>query len=202
MKLYYSQTSPFARKVMVVAHERGLAGRIELMPANTSPVEPNADIMRDNPLAKIPSLILDDGTVLYDSHVIAEYLDSMAGAKLFPPLGQSRWTALRQEALADGLLDAAVLIRYERVLRPDAKRWAEWIDGQHGKVRRALDVLESEVAVFEKTVTIGTIAIACALGYLDFRFSDLNWRNSRPRLTSFYGKFCERPSMMTTRPPD
>ncbi|MGH7487713.1 MAG: glutathione S-transferase N-terminal domain-containing protein, partial [bacterium] len=158
MKLHYSQTSPFARKVMVVAHERGLAGRIELMPANTSPVEPHAGIARDNPLAQIPSLILDDGSTLYDSRVIAEYLDALAGAKLFPAPGPHRWTSLRQQALADGLLDAAILIRYERVLRPDEKKWAEWIDGQFGKIMRALDVFESEVASLEKTLTIGTIS--------------------------------------------
>jgi glutathione S-transferase len=202
MKLHYSQTSPFARKVMVVAHERGLAERIELMPATTSPVEPNAELVRDNPLAKIPSLILDDGTVLHDSRVIAEYLDQLAGAKLFPPAGDARWTALRQQALADGLLDAAVLIRYERVLRPADKRWPDWIDGQFGKIERTLDAFERETAHLEKDLTIGTIGVACALSYLDFRFGDLNWRASRPRLTSFYAKFSERPSMIATRPPD
>lgn len=202
MKLHYSQTSPFARKVMVVAHERGLAGRIELMPATTSPVEPNAELVRDNPLAKIPSLILDDCTVLYDSRVIAEYLDQLAGAKLFPPVGDARWTALRQQALADGLLDAAVLIRYERVLRPEGKRWSDWIDGQFGKVERTLDAFEREAAHLEKKLTIGTIGVACALGYLDFRFGDLNWRASRPRLTLFHAKLGERPSMIATRPPD
>ena len=201
MKLHYSQTSPFARKVMVVAHERGLADRIELMPATTSPVEPSADIARDNPLAKIPSLVLDDGTTLYDSGVIAEYLDSLAGAKLFPHSGSQRWAALRQQALADGLLDAAVLIRYERVLRPEDKRWSDWIDGQFGKIMRALDAFDREAANLEKTVTIGTISVACALGYLDFRFGDLNWRASRPRLTSFHVKFGERSSMQATRPP-
>ena len=202
MKLHYSQTSPYARKAMVVAHERGLADQIELMPATTSPIEPNANIVRDNPLAKIPSLTLDDGSTLYDSRVIAEYLDALAGAKLFPPSGPNRWTALRQQALADGLLDAAILIRYERVLRPEEKKWPEWVDGQFGKMRRALDAFESEAASFEKTLTIGPIAAACALGYLDFRFGDLNWRASRARLTSFYAKFSERPSMMATKPPE
>ena len=125
MKLLYSPSSPFDRKVAVVPHERGLTGRIELITATTSPVQPNADVARDNPLAKIPSLTLDDGSTLYDSGVIAEYLDQLAGAELFPPSGPQRWTALRQQALADGLLDAAILIRYERVLRPADKQWPE-----------------------------------------------------------------------------
>lgn len=201
MKLRFSPSSPYARKVVVVAHERGLASRIELMPASTSPVEPNADVARDNPLAKIPSLTLDDGSTLYDSRVIAEYLDQLAGARLFPPPGPHRWTALRQQALADGLLDAAILIRYERVLRPAEKQWPDWIDGQFGKIERALDAFENEAVSLEKPLTIGAIAAACALGYLDFRFGDFNWRKSRVRLTSFYAKFSERPSMMATRPP-
>ncbi|MGQ0741142.1 MAG: glutathione S-transferase [Alphaproteobacteria bacterium] len=202
MKLYFSQTSPFARKVAMVAHERGLWERIEVIPANTSPVQPHESLAGDNPLAKIPCLILEDGSALYDSRVIAEYLDALAGAKLFPGSGAARWTALRQQALADGLLEAAVLVRYERVLRPDEKCWPEWIDGQFGKIRRALDALESETASLEKTLTIGPIAAACALGYLDFRFADFNWRSARPRLTLFYAKFGERPSMRATRPPE
>lgn len=201
MKLLYSPSSPFARKVAVVAHERGLTDRVELITATTSPVQPNADVARDNPLAKIPSLTLDDGSTLYDSGVIAEYLDQLAGEKLFPPSGPQRWTALRQQALADGLLDAAILIRYERVLRPADKQWPEWIGGQFGKIERALDAFESETASLSKTLTIGPIAAACALGYLDFRFGDFNWRQSRTRLTSFYDKVSTRPSMAATRPP-
>jgi glutathione S-transferase len=200
MKLRYSQTSPYARKVMVVAHERGLGERIELLHANTSPVDPNKDIGRENPLNKIPTLTLHDGSALYDSRVIAEYLDSLGGAKLFPPAGQPRWTALRQQALADGLLDAAILIRYERVLRPAEKQWTNWIDGQFVKFRAALDVMERDAANLE-TLTIGPISVACALGYVDFRFGDENWRGTRPKLAAFYDKFCERPSMKTTQPP-
>lgn len=201
MKLRYSQTSPFARKVLVVAHERGLANRIELLNANTSPVAPNKEVGRENPLNKIPSLTLDDGAVLYDSRVIAEYLDALNGAKLFPPDGRARWTALRQQALADGLLDATVLIRYERVLRPAEKQWPEWIEGQFVKFRQALDAFEREAPGLEKTLTIGPIAAACALGYVDFRFADENWRKTRPHLAAFYEKFSQRPSMMATKPP-
>ena len=200
MKLRYSQTSPYARKVMVVAHERGLGERIELLHANTSPVEPNEDIGRENPLNKIPTLALDDGSALYDSRVIAEYLDSLGGAKLFPPAGPARWNALRQQALADGLLDAAILIRYERVLRPKETQWTNWIDGQFVKFRAALDVMERDAANLE-TLTIGPISMACALGYVDFRFGDENWRGARPKLAAFYDKFCERPSMQATKPP-
>ncbi len=201
MKLRYSQSSPYARKVVVVAHERGLAGRIELMPASTSPVDPNKDIARENPLAKIPSLTLDDGSVLYDSRVIAEYLDSLGGAKLFPPPGPQRWTALRQQALADGLLDAAILIRYERALRPAEKQWPEWIEGQFVKFRQSLDAFEREAKILNGALTIGPISAACALGYVDFRFADENWRATRPTLAAFYEKFSQRSSMMATKPP-
>ena len=200
MKLRFSPTSPYARKVMVVAHERGLAGRIELMTANTSPVEPNKDVARDNPLAKIPSLILDDGSQLYDSRVIAEYLDALNGPKLFPQSGPARWNALRQQALADGLTDASLLIRYERVLRPEDKRWKEWIGGQFLKLNAALDTFEHEAKSLE-TLNIGSIACACALGYLDFRFADEDWRAQRPALAAFFDKISRRPSLQATKPP-
>jgi glutathione S-transferase len=201
MKLRYSQSSPYARKVLVVAHERGLAECIDLMPASTSPVELNQDVARENPLAKIPSLTLDDGHALYDSRVIAEYLDSVGGAMLFPPVGPMRWTALRQQALADGLLDAAILIRYERVLRPAEKQWPEWIEGQFVKLRAALDTFEHETKNLDSALTIGPIAVACALGYIDFRFANENWRRTRPQLAAFYDKFSQRPSMVASVPP-
>lgn len=201
MKLRYSQTSPFVRKALVVAHERGLAERIELVPSAANPASPDAELGRDNPLGKLPSLTLDDGSTLYDSSVIAEYLDSLGGAKLFPAAGPERWTALRQQALADGLLDAAVLVRYERVLRPADKRWPEWVGGQFVKVHQALDAFENEAVNLQRAVTIGTIAAACALGYLDFRFADDDWRASRPKLAAFFAKFSQRPSMAATKPP-
>src|SRR6185437_4887670 len=127
MKLRHNPSSPYVRKVMVVAHELGLAGRIELLSTAVSPVETNATLAAENPLMKIPALTTDDGQVLFDSPVICEYLDSVAGGKLFPAVGPARWTALRQQALGDGILDALILCRYETT-RPEDKRWTGWTD--------------------------------------------------------------------------
>ncbi len=201
MKLRYSPTSPFARKVMVVAHEHGLAERIELMPAMTSPVEPNADVARDNPLAKIPSLTLDDGSTLYDSRVIAEYLDQLAGAKLFPPPGPYRWAALRQQALADGLLEAAVLIRYERVLRPAQITMAGLDRRPVRQGRSSAQCVRKRSGGLGKDYHDRGNRRGLRARLSRFPLHDFNWRQSRTRLTSFYDKFSERPSMVATRPP-
>jgi len=202
MKLLYSQTSPFVRKVLVLAHEAGIADRIELVPVNVAPVIVNEGVAAENPLVKIPTLVLEDGQSLYDSAVIAEYLDSVQGGlPLVPRAGVPRWTALQRQAAADGLLDAAILVRYELVLRPEDKRWPDWIDGQMRKVRGALAAFEAEAATLGPAVTIGEIAIACALGYLDFRYPEEDWRGRHPGLKEFYAGFAERPSMQATRPP-
>jgi len=124
MKLRHAAASPFVRKVMVVAHEHGLLGRIELVPTSVSPVQANAGLAAENPLMKVPSLVTDDGQVLFDSPVICEYLDGLAtGRKLFPAAGPARWAALRQQALGDGILDAVILCRYE-LTRPEDRRWS------------------------------------------------------------------------------
>ena len=138
MKLRHAALSPFVRKVMVAAHELALAGRIELDPTNVSPTRTNQTLARENPLMKVPSFVTDDGLVLFDSPVICEYLDSLAGGgMLFPAAGPERWTALRRQALGDGILDALVLVRYES-LRPEAKRWSGWTDGQTTKAHQGL----------------------------------------------------------------
>jgi glutathione S-transferase len=202
MKLLYSQTSPFVRKVLVLAHEAGIADRIELVPVNVAPVIVNEDVAAENPLVKIPTLVLEDGQSLYDSGVIAEYLDSVQGGlPLVPRAGVPRWRALQRQAAADGLLDAAILVRYELVLRPEDKRWPDWIDGQMRKIRGTLAAFEAETATLGPAVTIGEIAIACALGYLDFRYAEEDWRGRHPGLRDFYAGFAERPSMQATRPP-
>src|SRR5215467_13583533 len=145
MKLRHNPASPYVRKVMVVAHELGLAGRIELLSTAVSPVETNAVLAGENPLMKIPALTTDDGQVLFDSPVICEYLDSLAGGgKVFPPAGPARWTALRQQALGDGILDALILCRYEIAARPQEKRFAGWTDGQTTKAHQGLAALEKE----------------------------------------------------------
>jgi glutathione S-transferase len=133
--------------------------------------------------------------------VICEYLDGLhGGRKMFPAAGPARWTALRRQAEADGILDAAVLTRYETFLRPEPRRWPEWIEGQKQKFRRALDGLEAEAGSFSEVVDIGTLTIGCALGYLDFRYADESWRANRPKLAGWFEKFAQRPSMAETGP--
>ena len=134
MKLFFSPTSPYVRKCMVTAHELGLVGRIELLAANAHPVQRDATIIASNPLGKVPTLIADDGRVLYDSRVICEYFDELGGGRLFPRSGAPRWAALTLQSLADGMLDAALLARYETALRPEALRWGDWVTGQLDKV--------------------------------------------------------------------
>ena len=200
MKLRYSPASPYVRKVSVVALETGLDKRIERIPTSVSPTKPNTDIGGDNPLFKVPALALDDSGALFDSPVICEYLDSLhGGPKMFPANGAARWTALRRQATGDGILDAAILMRYE-LLRPEANRWADWRDGQMAKVQGGLAALESEADKLGATIDIGTITIGCALGYLDFRFADLDWRKPYPKLATWYGGFSARPSMKATVP--
>jgi glutathione S-transferase len=201
MKLLYSQTSPYVRKVLVLAHETGLVDRLTLEPVTVAPVTPNPAVAAENPLVKVPTLVRDDGVSLFDSAVIIEYLDGLhGGTKLIPAEGEARWVALQRQAAADGLLDAAILVRYETVLRPDEKRWPDWIDGQMRKLRGALAAFEADAATLGQSLTVGEIAIACALAYLDFRYPDENWREGRPRLADFYARFAERPSMTATLP--
>jgi glutathione S-transferase len=199
MRLRHSPGSPFVRKVMVVAHEHGLADHIEIVPTSVSPLRANAELARDNPLMKVPALTTDDGQVLLDSPVICEYLDGLgAGRKLFPPPSPARWTALTQQAIADGVTEAVILCRYE-TLRPEDKRWSGWTDGQMQKARGGLAALDLQGLA--GAPTIGHIAIACALGYLDFRFPDEGWRQRHPKLATWYHDFEQTPSMRATKPP-
>ncbi|MFZ1426195.1 MAG: glutathione S-transferase [Geminicoccaceae bacterium] len=203
MRLHSNPASPFGRKVKVLAMEAGLFDRLEIHTVQTTAVGPDPSLVADNPLGKIPCLVLDDSTALYDSRVICEYLDSLhAGSRFFPTDGPARWTALRLQALADGIMDAALLARYEAFLRPEANRWPAWIDGQLDKAVRGLERLEEvELANFKDRVDIGAVTVACALGYIDFRFPSLTWRDTRPGLTAWYETFALRPSMQATRPP-
>lgn len=199
MKLRYSAASPYVRKVMVLAHEVGLADQIELVPTSVAPTQVNAAFAVENPLVKVPTLVLGDGQSLFDSRVIAEYLDAQhPGRRLFPAEGRARWTALRQQAIADGLLDAALLTRYELNLRPEPQRWPDWVEGQFRKVRQALTALAAETLGAEPT--IGEIAAGCALGYLDFRFPEEDWRRAHPALAAWYAKIAQRPSFVATQP--
>lgn len=198
MKLRYSPTSPYVRKVTVTAIEKGLDNRIERVPTNVW--EATTDISRDNPLGKVPALLTDDVGVLYDSPVICEYLDSLTPTpRLFPAAGPLRWQALRQQALADGLLDAGVACLLEG-RRPDGERSNGWIARQSAAARRALDAMEADAPSLAQGLTIGHIATACALGWLLFRQPIEDWRPGRSRLTGWYEEFVARPSVQQTQP--
>ena len=202
MKLFYASASPFVRKVVIIAAELGLDDRIERIDAATTPMRANPDLAAANPIAKLPTLITDEGDALYDSGVICEYLMAEAGnTSMLPPSGSARWATLRLHALANGLLDAAVLRRYEAAMRPEEKQWDDWVEGQRLKVARALDELERTADTLDSEPTLGTIAVACALGYLDFRFGNENWREGRPALAAWFEtNWATRPSMIATAP--
>ena len=202
MKLRTNRASPFARKARILTRETGLAGRVEEIETTVSPVAPNETLARENPLVKSPALVTDAGELLYDSDVICEYLDTLhAGRKLFPASGPQRFTALRRQALTDGILEAAVLCRYEMAVRPEALRWKDWVEGQKRKILGSLDVLEAEVTNWGDDFDIGQIGAACVCGYLDFRFADWNWRAGRPRLAAWFERAQQRPSVRDTAPP-
>ncbi len=201
MRLHTNPASPFGRKTVVVAHEKGLLSRIEIAARALTPVAPNDAVVADNPIGKIPCLVTDEGLALFDSRVIAEYLDSIgSGPVLFPPAGSERFSTLQLQALGDGILDAAVSTRYETFLRPEALRWADWVAGQKLKIARALDHLEADPKRLDGRLDIGAITIGCGLGYLDFRMPDEPWRDARPALAAWYAGFAERPSMRATMP--
>lgn len=203
MKLYWSSRSPYARKVMAFAHEAGVADRIETVRTLVSMTAPNRDLMRVNPIAKIPTLVTDDGMVLFDSSVICEYLDGLhGGEKLFPAAAAERWPALRWQALGNNMLDNLVPWRNER-LRPHAQQSPETLAAFELKIRSAVSALEAEAGVFEKArIGIGHVTLAVALGYIDFRFSDLGWRDGHPRIAAWHESFSKRPSMQATVPVD
>ncbi|UZM12662.1 glutathione S-transferase [Pseudomonas kielensis] len=202
MILFHNPASPFVRKVMVLLHETGQTDRVALQLSQLSPVSPDPVLNQDNPLGKIPALRLADGNVLYDSRVILDYLDQQhVGNPLIPAEGTARWRRLTLAALADGIMDAAVMVRYELALRAPEKHWPEWLDAQREKIRRALSVLEAD-AIAELTChfDVAAISVACALGYLDLRHPDLHWRDAQPQLAAWYFEVSQRPSMLATVP--
>lgn len=201
MKLFYSPTSPYVRKVMVTALEKGLEGRIEKVNASVSPIAPNAEVAAQNPLMKVPCLITDDGQALFDSAVITAYVDQLKAPYLTPVDTGARFEALTLEALADGMLDAGLLMRYETFMRPEGLRWADWIAGQKTKFDQGLDMMETRfIGHLQGPLTIGSIAAGCAIGWYDFRFPDAGWRASRPRLAAWEKTFAARPHMAATKP--
>ena len=200
MKLYYSNSSPFARMVLVAAHELGLADRVELVTAAVTPTSVNADVAAANPLSKVPTLITDDGAAIYDSRVIVDYLDTLGPRALAPRSGAERFAVLTDLAAAIGLLDAALSARYERAFRPEALRWDDWANGQVDKIRRTLDLFETRPLKAAGEIGIVDIAVGCCLGYLDFRFPEEDWRAARPKLAAFYAELAKRPVWPITDP--
>ncbi|MFQ6573648.1 glutathione S-transferase [Pseudomonas sp. UM16] len=202
MTLFHSPASPFVRKVLVVLHETGQTDRVALQTVNLTPVSPVAELNQGNPAGKIPALRLADGTVLHDSRVICEYLDLQhVGNPLIPKEGWSRWHRLTLASLADAIMDAAVLARYETFLRPEEKRWDSWIDAQQDKIRRGLVSLEQEhIAELTAVFDIAAIGVACALGYIDLRMPGFGWREQQPQLAAWYAQVSQRASMRATDP--
>ncbi|WP_295481197.1 glutathione S-transferase [uncultured Pseudomonas sp.] len=202
MVLFHSPLSPFVRKVMLVLHETGQLSRVTLQAVNISPVNGDAQLDQDNPIGKIPALRLADGTVLHDSRVICEYLDTQhVGQPLIPREGSARWRRLTLASQADAILDAAVSSRYESFLRPEDKQWDGWLQAQSQKIRRSLANLEQQhLAEIASGFDIVAIGVACALGYLDLRQPAFGWREQQPGLAAWYAEVSQRPSMLATVP--
>ncbi len=196
MKLHHSPASPYVRKVRICAITRGIDGQIELVPCNpnTSP----AALLADNPLSKVPTLLTDDGMALFDSPMICEYLDSLGEAlPMFPATGAARWRALKLQAMGDGILDACVPRRME-MQRPQDEGRAGVVARMRAAVERTLDALEADPP--HQALDIGSISVACALGYLDFRFPQQPWRGERPKLAAWFAAFSQDPAVAATVP--
>jgi len=197
MKLFYSRTSPYSRKVRLVIHEKGLQQAITSMECN--PFDEAPELEAVNPLGKVPTLILDDGSALYDSPVICAYLDTLTPDRLIPESGRERWNVLRCEALCDGVLDATYNIVMER-RRDTRKQSADWIEQWKSQVSRSLNPMEADIDTLPERVSLAQLSLGTALGYLDFRLPDLDWRKQCPTLAAWYGVFCVRDAMQNTRP--
>jgi len=198
-QLVYAPASPFARKVVVTLIETGQRDAVELIATPGTPTEPDARRISVNPLGKIPALVRPDGPALYDSRVICRYLDQRGGGGLYPP--GRLWEVLTLEALSDGIMDAAVLMVYEHRCRAPGEISQTWLEAQWGKVTRALNAVEDRwMPHLAGQLTMAQIALGCALGYLDFRHADRDWRTGRMALAEWERRFAERPAMQGTRP--
>jgi glutathione S-transferase len=200
MKIYHSPLSPYVRKCMVVAIELGLSNQIEIVAGAANPIKRDPHIVAHNPLGKVPALITDDGVALYDSRVICEYLNDLGQGNFLPSSGAARWQILTEQSLGDGMLDAALLARYENMMRPEALRWAEWTEGQMQKIHSGLVMIEANATKWGDTFDLGKLTLACALGYLDLRFASLDWRTQYPKAAQWFAKINARPSMQATVP--
>ena len=200
MKLWYSPASPFVRKVLVMAHETGLIEKLELNLVASTAIQPDPELSKVNPLTKIPTLELEDGSTIFDSTVICEYLDTLHDGQKMIPDDETRWNTLVTQSIGNGIMEAAVGVRYEQALRPQEHQWDVWMNGQFAKIDKALDVLETWRGARIQDMHIGSITVACALAYLDFRHGARDWREGRPVLTQMLETFSRRTSMLQTRP--
>ena len=203
MLLHWSPRSPFVRKVMIAAHECGLADRIETVRTVVAASEPSVELMKENPQSRLPTLRLADGTVVYDSPVICEYFDMLAGGgKLFPQAFPERLVALRRQSLGDGMLDTLLMWRGE-VTRPPVQQSIKHVQAWRLKTNVSVDALEEEAdALAGSTFSIGHVALGVALGYIDFRFPELKWREGHPKIAAWHAAFEARPSASANGPMD
>lgn len=200
-RLRYAKASPFVRKVMVALHETGLLDQVTLDEGGSSPLEPNPEITALNPLGRIPALVLDSGLVLHDSRVITRWIDAQAGGGRLYPEGEALWPVLALEATADGMMEAALSVVYEARLRPEAERSASVTAAQKARITRVLDAWEAESArPLQGAFDMGRGAAACALGYIDFRLTDWDWRAGRPAVAAWAAEALARPSLAATAP--
>jgi glutathione S-transferase len=202
MKLTFSPASPFARKVRIAAIELGLIDKIEFVPTSVAPAQPNDEYSLITPLKRLPVLILDNGDVILDSYVIVEYLDELAGGgKLIPASGVNRWKVKSDHSLAQGMLDSMLLCRYERMVRPQGLQWQAWSDDHWNRAWAGMARFEKQPEMLSRPLDISQIALACVLGYADFRFADCGWRNAYPNLDAFHERMLSRPSVKISLPP-
>jgi glutathione S-transferase len=200
MKLMSNPLSPYGRKVKLAVAMKGVEDRIDVIATDTNPGD-NVALNAANPLAKIPCLVLEDGTAIFDSHVVCEYLDSLAPSPvLFPKGGPERFKTLVLGSLADGILDAALLLVYEKRFRPEEKWHGPWQGRQQAKIDRAVDQLEKAPPAWSASPDYGHLTLACALGYLDFRHEG-KWRPGHPKLVAWLDRFAKAvPAFEATRP--
>jgi glutathione S-transferase len=200
MKLTFSAASPFARKVRIAAIELGLIDRIEFVPTTVAPATPNDEYSKITPLKKLPVLITDDGSVILDSYVIVEYLDELAGGgKLIPASGPDRWKVKSDHSMLQGMLDSMLLCRYERMVRP--QKWQGWDDDHWNRAWMGMARFNGKPEVLSRPLDIVQIALACVLGYADFRYPDCGWRKAYPNLDAFNERMLTRQSVQISVPP-
>ena len=200
MRLMHGKMSPFVRKVMIAAIEKGLEKQIELVPTAVGAGKINPDLFKINPIGKIPALVLDDGSAVYDSLVICDYFDSLAPApRLVPTETSARLAVLRLNAIADGLLTAGVLYKGE-LSRPPERQWPEWLEAQGAKTRKCVAALDGEIAKAGQELNVGTIAAICAIGWVDFRAPEITWRSDYPKLAAWFDEQSKRDSVARTKP--